>query len=71
MANEEIREALLTLDRAITTQVNRDIGLRLNALESTMTFILRDIVRMNPILLYLLVLKREWVPKSSWMKFIR
>ncbi|TMX04190.1 hypothetical protein EJD97_010881, partial [Solanum chilense] len=48
MANGEIREALLTLARAMTTQVNRDIGLRVNAMESTMTSRFRDFRRMNP-----------------------
>ncbi|XP_015084123.1 uncharacterized protein LOC107027476 [Solanum pennellii] len=48
MDNGEIREALLTLARAMTTQVNRDIGPRVNAMESTMTSRLRDFVRMNP-----------------------
>ena len=48
MANGEIREALLTLARAMTTQVNRDIGPRVNTVESTMTSRLRDFMRINP-----------------------
>ena len=48
MANGEIREALLTLARAMTTQVNRDIGPSVNTMESTMTSRLRDFLRMNP-----------------------
>ena len=39
MNNKGIREDLLTLARAMTTQVNRDIGPRENALESTMATI--------------------------------
>ncbi|TMX02267.1 hypothetical protein EJD97_022190 [Solanum chilense] len=52
IANREIREALLTIARAVTTQVNRDIGPRVNAMQSTMTAILRDFVRMNPLILF-------------------
>ena len=37
MNNVEIRESLLTLARAMTTKVNRDVGPRINALEY-MTF---------------------------------
>ena len=48
MANGEIREALPTLDRAMTTKENRDIGPRVNAMESTMTSRLKELVRMNP-----------------------
>ena len=48
MTNGEIKESLLTLARATMTQVNRDIGPRVNALESTMTSILRESVRINP-----------------------
>ena len=47
ISNGEIREALLTLDRAMTTQVNRDIGPSVNTMESTMTSRLRDFLRMN------------------------
>ena len=48
MSNGEIKEALLTLARAMITQVNRDIGPGMNVMESTMTSRLRDFVRMNP-----------------------
>ena len=44
MTNEEIREAFFTLARAMTTQANRDVELRMNALQSTMTSRLRDFV---------------------------
>ena len=47
MTNGEIKESLLTLARATMTQVNRDIGPRVNALESTMTSKLKDFVWMN------------------------
>ncbi|TMX03198.1 hypothetical protein EJD97_017733 [Solanum chilense] len=48
MTNGEIREALLTLARALTTHVNRGIEPRVNIVESTMTYRLRDFVRMHP-----------------------
>ena len=48
IANGEIREALLTVARAMITQVNRDIGPIINAMNSTMTSKLRDFLRMNP-----------------------
>ena len=48
MANGETREALLTLAQAMTTQVNRDTGPRVNSMESIMTIRLRDFIRMNP-----------------------
>ena len=48
MANGEIRQALIGLAQAMTTHVNRDIGPRMNALESTMTSRLMEFVRMNP-----------------------
>ena len=48
MTNEEVRGDILTIDRAMTTQANRDVGPRVNVLESTMTSRLRDFVRMNP-----------------------
>ena len=47
MTNVEIKEALLTLDRSMTTQENRDIGPRVNAMDSTITSRLREFVRMN------------------------
>ena len=48
MSNGETIDALLTLARAMTTQVNRDIWPRENALESIMASRLREFVRMNP-----------------------
>ncbi|TMX05337.1 hypothetical protein EJD97_024185, partial [Solanum chilense] len=48
MTNREIRDALLTFVRAMTTHVNRGIERRVNVVESTMTTRLRDFVRMNP-----------------------
>uniref|UniRef100_M1DT66 Gag-pol polyprotein n=1 Tax=Solanum tuberosum TaxID=4113 RepID=M1DT66_SOLTU len=48
MTNEEIRAAFLTLAQAMTTQVNRDVGPRVNANESTVASRLRDFVSMNP-----------------------
>ncbi|KAK4726899.1 hypothetical protein R3W88_031816 [Solanum pinnatisectum] len=48
MTNEEIRSAFLTLAQAMMAQVNRDVGPRVNAIESTMDSRLRDFVRMNP-----------------------
>ncbi|XP_049406320.1 uncharacterized protein LOC125869987 [Solanum stenotomum] len=48
MTKEEIRSAFLTLAQAMMAQVNRDVGPRVNAIESTMASRLRDFVRMNP-----------------------
>ncbi|TMW97372.1 hypothetical protein EJD97_005671, partial [Solanum chilense] len=48
MTNDEVREALITLARALTTHVNMGIGPRVNVVETTMTSRLRDFVRMNP-----------------------
>ncbi|TMX03627.1 hypothetical protein EJD97_015296 [Solanum chilense] len=48
MNNVDIRESLLALVRAMTTDVNMGIEPRVNALESTMTSRLREFVRMNP-----------------------
>ena len=48
MTNRENREALLDLARSMTTYVNRGIETRVNVLECTMTYKLRDFVRMNP-----------------------
>ena len=48
MTNGEIREALLSLARSMTTHVNRGIEPRVNVLESIMTSRLRGFVRMNP-----------------------
>ena len=46
--NSNIREALLGLDRAVTTQENLSKVPRVNVVESIMTTRLRDFVRMNP-----------------------
>ena len=46
LTNQEIREAFLALARAVTTQVNLSMVLRV--VESTMTSRLRDFMRMNP-----------------------
>ena len=48
MSNEEVRVPLLTLSRATMTQANRDVGPKVNAIESNMTSRLREFVRMNP-----------------------
>ena len=48
LTNGEIREALITLARALTTHVNIVIAPRLNVLESTMTSRLRYFVWMDP-----------------------
>ena len=47
MANGDIREVLFTLAGVMTTQVNRDIGPWVNALESNMASRLRDFVIMK------------------------
>ena len=48
LTNQEIREALFALARAVTTQVNLRLYSRLNVVQSTMTSRLRYFVRMNP-----------------------
>ncbi|XP_049406176.1 uncharacterized protein LOC125869781 [Solanum stenotomum] len=48
MTNGEIREALLSLACAITTQANRDVRPRVNSIESTVASRLIDFTRMNP-----------------------
>ena len=48
MTNRDIRGSLLTLARDMTTQMIRNIGPRMNALESNTTSRLRDFMRMNP-----------------------
>ncbi|TMX05787.1 hypothetical protein EJD97_024853 [Solanum chilense] len=48
LTNREIREALLALARAVTTQVTLSMKPRVNVVEKTMTSRLRDFVRMNP-----------------------
>ncbi|WMV32731.1 hypothetical protein MTR67_026116 [Solanum verrucosum] len=47
MTNEEMKLALLTLAKAMMDEVYRDVGLRVNAIESTMASRLRDFSRMN------------------------
>ena len=46
--SRDIREALLALERAVTTQANLNMVPRMNVVESSMTSRLRDFVRMNP-----------------------
>ena len=48
VSNRDIREALLALSRAVTTQVNLSMVPRKNVVESTMISRLRDFMRMNP-----------------------
>ena len=48
MANGETREVLLTLVWAMTTQLNRDIRHKVNAMDNTMTSRSRDFVKLNP-----------------------
>ena len=47
MSNREIRESFLSIDRVITTYMNRGVEPRLNALKTTMTFRSGDFARMN------------------------
>ena len=48
MTNGEIREALLFLARATTTNMNKGIEPRVNVVETAITSRLRYFVRMNP-----------------------
>ena len=48
MTNEKVSLALLTCARALNGQANRDVGPMVNALQSTMDYMLRSFVRMNP-----------------------
>lgn len=48
MTNDKVGGALLPQDRAMTSQANREVGARVNSLESIVTSRLRDFVRMNP-----------------------
>ena len=62
LSNRDIREALLALPLAVTTQMNLSMVARVNVVESTMTFRLRYFVRMNtPIFLGFKVVG---IPKS-------
>ena len=46
--NSDTREDLLSLARVVTTRVNLILVPRVNVVESNMTSLLRDFVRMNP-----------------------
>ena len=48
LTNREIREDLVTLDQAVTTQINLSIVPRVNVVERTITSRLIDFVRINP-----------------------
>ncbi|WMV08905.1 hypothetical protein MTR67_002290 [Solanum verrucosum] len=48
ITNGEIREGFLSLARAMTTQENRDVRPRVNAIENIVALRLRDFTRMNP-----------------------
>ena len=50
MSNSEIREALITIARAMTMQANLNMMPRV--VESTMTSRLKDFVRMNPLIFF-------------------
>ena len=59
----EIRVDLITLSPVLTTHMNRCIEPVVNVMESTMTSILRDLVRINPPIF--LGSKVEKIPKKS------
>ena len=48
LTNREIRKALLAVASALTTHANLSMETRVNVVENTMTYRLRDFVRMNP-----------------------
>ena len=48
MSNRDIREALPSLSRSMTNQVNSSMVPRENMLESSITSRLRDFLRINP-----------------------
>ena len=50
ITNQEIREALRDLAQAVTTQLNLSIVPSSNVVESTMTSLLRDFVRISPLI---------------------
>ena len=50
--NKEIRDAFLSLARAVTTHANFNIVPRVNAMESTMSSRLRDFVRFNSSIIF-------------------
>ena len=47
MANRDIRQTLLTLARAMTTQLNRDFGPRMKDIESSKSSRLKNYFRIN------------------------
>ena len=69
MSKDEVRGVPLTLARDIAAQANRDEGLRINALKSTMKSRLKYFVRMN--LRTFLALIWEKILKNSWIQFVR
>lgn len=52
MKNEDVRGAIPTLNISMTAQANRDMGHRVNALESYVASKLKDFVRMNPLIFF-------------------
>ena len=48
LSDRDIREALLALARAVTTQLNLSMAPRENVVESTLTSRLRDFISINP-----------------------
>ena len=48
LTNQEVKEALMALAQAVTTQINFRIVPRVNVVKSTTTSSLRGFVRMNP-----------------------
>lgn len=54
MTNQKIRASFQNLAHDITTQANRNVGPKMNALESTMELIFRYFVRMNSLIFLVL-----------------
>lgn len=50
LTNWDIREFLLAFPQAATSQSNLKMVPRINAIESTMSYRLRDFVRLNPLI---------------------
>lgn len=50
MTNKKIEMTFLTLTKAITTQVNTDVGPGMNFIDNTMALILRYFGRMSPLI---------------------
>ena len=71
LSNREIGEALVALSQAVTTQLNLSMMPRVNIVKRTMTFRLRDFLRMNPTLLSFLALRWERIPKIFLMECTR